>query len=206
VRAFLAVRRLEHPRRPIGNRRGLSVAVARRGFAPEGRTGDQHDAFCIAAWLARADRDGTLAGFLKPDLSPPERAMAQVEGWISAASKAGGCATRRQRHPETSGSTGADPHAHAFLIEIKPHSRDQLSSLLKSPNHFDFPPVVFYSASAWPLYRQMDRIDIDRSRVRPLSLKTPRGADPATAMTSPAGFVVQPEAKGRPEAAFVLFQ
>jgi hypothetical protein len=43
---------------------------------------DQHDAFCIAAWLARADRDGTLAGFLKPDLSPAERAVAQVEGWI----------------------------------------------------------------------------------------------------------------------------
>ena len=29
---------------------------------------DQHDAFCIAAWLSRADRDGSLAGFLKPDL------------------------------------------------------------------------------------------------------------------------------------------
>jgi hypothetical protein len=54
----------------------------RRGFAPEGRTSDQHDAFCIAAWLARADSDGTLAGFLKPDLLPGERAVAQVEGWI----------------------------------------------------------------------------------------------------------------------------
>jgi hypothetical protein len=53
-----------------------------RGFATEGRTADQHDAFCIAAWLARADRDRTLAGFLKPDLSPAERALAQVEGWI----------------------------------------------------------------------------------------------------------------------------
>lgn len=54
----------------------------RHSFAPEGRTPDQHDAFCIAAWLARADRDGTLAGFLKPDLPPAERALAQVEGWI----------------------------------------------------------------------------------------------------------------------------
>jgi len=54
----------------------------RHGFAPEGRTPDQHDAFCIAAWLARADRDGTLAGFLKPDLSPADRSVAQVEGWI----------------------------------------------------------------------------------------------------------------------------
>ena len=54
----------------------------RRNFAPEGRTPDQHDAFCIAAWLARADRDGTLTSFLKPDLPPAERAVAQVEGWI----------------------------------------------------------------------------------------------------------------------------
>jgi hypothetical protein len=53
-----------------------------RRFANEGRTADQHDAFCIAAWLSRADRDGTLGGFLKPDLSPAERTVAQVEGWI----------------------------------------------------------------------------------------------------------------------------
>jgi len=53
-----------------------------RSFANEGRTGDQHDAFSIAAWLSRADRDGSLATFLKPELSPPERTLAQVEGWI----------------------------------------------------------------------------------------------------------------------------
>jgi hypothetical protein len=57
-------------------------SVWRRGFAPEGRTGDQHDAFCIADWLGRADRDGALAGLLKPDLSPADRAVAQIEGWI----------------------------------------------------------------------------------------------------------------------------
>jgi hypothetical protein len=51
-------------------------------FPPEGRTPDQHDAFCIAAWLARADRDSTLGSYLNPDLSPAERAVAQVEGWI----------------------------------------------------------------------------------------------------------------------------
>jgi hypothetical protein len=53
-----------------------------RGFVREDRTGDQHDAYCIAAWLSRADRDGSLAAFLKPDLTSPERAVAQVEGWI----------------------------------------------------------------------------------------------------------------------------
>jgi len=57
-------------------------ALWSRGFAREGRTADQHDAFSIAAWLSRADRDGSLAVFLKPDLNPPERAVAQVEGWI----------------------------------------------------------------------------------------------------------------------------
>lgn len=57
-------------------------ALWSRGFAREDRTGDQHDAFSIAAWLSRADRDGTLAAFLNPDLSPSERTVAQVEGWI----------------------------------------------------------------------------------------------------------------------------
>jgi hypothetical protein len=57
-------------------------ALWSRGFANEGRTGDQHDAFCISAWLSRADRDGSLTAFLNPDLSPPERTLAQVEGWI----------------------------------------------------------------------------------------------------------------------------
>jgi hypothetical protein len=57
-------------------------ALWSRGFANEDRTGDQHDAFSIAAWLSRADRDGCLAAFLKPDLSPPERSLALVEGWI----------------------------------------------------------------------------------------------------------------------------
>ncbi len=57
-------------------------ALWSRGFARENRTSDQHDAFSIAAWLSRADRDGSLAAFLKPDLTPPERTVAQVEGWI----------------------------------------------------------------------------------------------------------------------------
>lgn len=53
-----------------------------RGFARDGRTGDHHDAYSIAAWLAMADRDGSLAAFLQPRLSPPDRSVAQVEGWI----------------------------------------------------------------------------------------------------------------------------
>jgi len=56
----------------------IRPALWRCGFAPEGRTPVEHDTFCISTWLARTDRNGTLAGFLKPDLSPAERAVAQV--------------------------------------------------------------------------------------------------------------------------------
>jgi hypothetical protein len=38
------------------------------------------DDFSIAAWLSRADRDGSFAAFRNPSL--PERTLAQVEGWI----------------------------------------------------------------------------------------------------------------------------
>ncbi len=69
---------------PVGRSAIAEVypALWSRGFANEGRTGDQHDAYTIAAWLSRADRDGSLGAFLNPELSPPERALAEVEGWI----------------------------------------------------------------------------------------------------------------------------
>ena len=57
-------------------------ALWSRGFAREDRTGDQHDAFSIAAWLSIADRDGCLAAALNPGLTAAERSVAQVEGWI----------------------------------------------------------------------------------------------------------------------------
>jgi hypothetical protein len=57
-------------------------ALWSRSFAREDRTGDQHDAYSIAAWLSRANRDGSLGGFLDPNLPPPERSVAMVEGWI----------------------------------------------------------------------------------------------------------------------------
>ena len=57
-------------------------ALWNRSFAREDRTGDEHDAFSVAVWLSRADRDGSLAAFVNPNLMPPERTVAQVEGWI----------------------------------------------------------------------------------------------------------------------------
>jgi hypothetical protein len=56
--------------------------IWRRSFAPADRDPDQHDAYCIAAWLSQVDRGGALLAYLKPDLTEPERAVAMVEGWI----------------------------------------------------------------------------------------------------------------------------
>jgi hypothetical protein len=53
-----------------------------RNFAREERTPDQHDAYSVATWMRRADLDGRLTSFFDPHLSPPERTVAQVEGWI----------------------------------------------------------------------------------------------------------------------------
>lgn len=57
-------------------------ALWSRSFARADRTADQHDAYSVARWLSDIDRDDRLTAFLKPHLTPPERAVAQVEGWI----------------------------------------------------------------------------------------------------------------------------
>lgn len=54
------------------------------GFARENRSDDQHDAYSAAEWMRRADRDGTLMEFFSPVLSPQEREVAHIEGWILA--------------------------------------------------------------------------------------------------------------------------
>jgi hypothetical protein len=81
-------------------------ALWSRSFANEGRTGDQHDAFTIAAWLSRADHDGSLAAFLKPELSPPERTLAQVEGWILGVP---GLIRAAKGRDDSAASTNCDP-------------------------------------------------------------------------------------------------
>jgi hypothetical protein len=54
-----------------------SVSVARKN-----RNDDQHDAYSAAEWMRRADRDGTLMEFFASALSPQEREVAHIEGWI----------------------------------------------------------------------------------------------------------------------------
>ena len=57
-------------------------ALWKAGFPMEDRTPDQHDAYVIAAWLRHIDQGGTLASYLKPQLSVTETDLARIEGWI----------------------------------------------------------------------------------------------------------------------------
>lgn len=57
-------------------------ALWKHAFPTDGRTGDQHDAYSVAAWLQQADRDGVLDRHFDPILNHHDRAIAGVEGWI----------------------------------------------------------------------------------------------------------------------------
>lgn len=57
-------------------------ALWNHAFPANGRTSGQHDAYCVAEWMRQAGSDGRLAEALNPNLPPPLRTVAQVEGWI----------------------------------------------------------------------------------------------------------------------------
>lgn len=44
--------------------------------------GDEQAVYAAAAWLQRADLNGSLGGFLNPSLTADEREVANIEGWI----------------------------------------------------------------------------------------------------------------------------
>ncbi len=58
-----------------------------RSFAREGRNADQHDAYSVAAWMRRADLDGSLAGFFAPPLEPAERTVLRLRAGFWGSSK-----------------------------------------------------------------------------------------------------------------------
>jgi hypothetical protein len=53
-----------------------------RRFPKEGRDGDEQAAYASAAWLQRADRNGSLGSYFNPPLKLDERVVADVEGWF----------------------------------------------------------------------------------------------------------------------------
>src|SRR5438034_4585815 len=58
----------------------LLRSIRRCGAVASRANGAAHDAYSVAAWMRRADRDGSLAGFLDPPLAAPERTVAQIQG------------------------------------------------------------------------------------------------------------------------------
>lgn len=57
-------------------------ALWMRRFPRNDRDTDEQAAYAAAAWLQRADRGGSLATFLRPNVTPDEREIARFEGWI----------------------------------------------------------------------------------------------------------------------------
>lgn len=57
-------------------------ALWMRRFPRLDRDSDEQAAYAAAAWLQRADRSGSLGGFLDPPLTTEERGIARIEGWI----------------------------------------------------------------------------------------------------------------------------
>ena len=57
-------------------------ALWMRRFERDGRDGDEHAAYATAAWLQRADQNGSLGGCFNPPLTPEELGIAKIEGWI----------------------------------------------------------------------------------------------------------------------------
>jgi len=69
---------------PVGRSAVAEVypSLFMRAYPQDGRTPGQHDAYSVAASLREADGDGRLQVSLAPNLTPGERAVAEVEGWI----------------------------------------------------------------------------------------------------------------------------
>jgi hypothetical protein len=57
-------------------------ALWNRSFPTEGRDTHQQDAYSIAAWMRRADGDGTLSDVFHPQLEEDQQQTADIEGWI----------------------------------------------------------------------------------------------------------------------------
>ena len=57
-------------------------SIFRKRYPNEARSPDQQDAYATARWMAEMAARGALAGYFKPPLTPVDRAVAELEGWI----------------------------------------------------------------------------------------------------------------------------
>jgi uncharacterized short protein YbdD (DUF466 family) len=91
---------LRHIRREVGDRvhfwpfdgwaiaEGKSViaevypSILRNRYPKQDRSADEHDAYSVAQWLQETCERGFLGRYLDPPLTPKERQIAELEGWI----------------------------------------------------------------------------------------------------------------------------
>jgi hypothetical protein len=81
----------------------------RHAFPQQGRNEHQHDAYCGAEWMRKADAEGMLVQCLNPPLTSQEREVASIEGWIL------GIMEMRRRLPKRASSA----------VESDPGQRDE---------------------------------------------------------------------------------
>lgn len=103
----------------------------RKLYDAKGRTGDQHDAYCVAAWLAGADGEGRLQEYFEPHLRPADLERAGVEGWIlgvavqSASEQGLGAQRARPQRPIRRTAGGDDSNLDPRLWDLAA-ARDEL--------------------------------------------------------------------------------
>lgn len=57
-------------------------ALWNRNYPAEARNAHQQDAYSVSRWMRETDAAGRLLDFFSPDLSPADRTLAGLEGWI----------------------------------------------------------------------------------------------------------------------------
>ena len=57
-------------------------SVFTKRYSASGRTPDQQAAYAVARWLSDCDRHGFLERYFNPPLTPEDRKVADLEGWI----------------------------------------------------------------------------------------------------------------------------
>jgi len=57
-------------------------SIFRKRYPAEGRTADEHDAYAVCRWLMECESAKTLPRYFDPPLTPGQRRIADLEGWI----------------------------------------------------------------------------------------------------------------------------
>lgn len=132
---------------PVGKSAILEIypSLWRNAFETEGLTDDQRDAYVVAEWLRRADARGELATYFTPQLSPDERALAELEGWILGSDrvvrKVASKPSRKERRSDYRQEVRRSPEEVAIRVEQAPPAKNAALSIF-SMKHPDYARVM----------------------------------------------------------------